>query len=487
MRNAIHKFGKFYSNIMINMIGIFIFVGILSVIFGDSGWAPNENIYAISQFVYSYVIPALIAYAAGNHMGQIYEKRPDVPKTGINHAGGAIAVMAAAGIMIADKNCAILGAMILGPICGLLWKHVLEPLTRKAVQGMEMLTRNLVAAIVGAAFSIAAYYVLTPVLSAVTHVIMMGVDWLIAHKLICLTSVLIEPAKVFFLNNSIHHGILLPLAMQQAEQNGSSMLFLLETNPGPGLGVLLALWLSNRKKRKEYAAYMFVECIGGIHEIYFPEVLANLWLLLALISGGMAGTLCMSVFHVASAGLVSPGSILTVLFMSGHHVLATLFAVAISTAVSCAIAFFILKRQGKWCTEAAISAQEEKEEAVQEKKEEAVQEKRQVLEKELMQGIKIGFICDAGVGSSAMGAALFRRKLKEEGMDGITAEAYAVDQIPEDLTIGVCQRAFLEILQKESNLSNIVTMESLLNQTEHLALIEKLRKGDITQCMSHHA
>lgn len=473
MRNAIHKFGKFYSNIMINMIGIFIFVGILSVIFGDYGWVPNENIYAISQFVYSYVIPALIAYAAGNHMGQIYEKRPDVPKTGINHAGGAIAVMAAAGVMIADKNCAILGAMILGPICGLLWKHVLEPLTRKAVQGMEMLTRNLVAAIVGAVFSIAAYYVLTPVLSAVTHVIMMGVDWLIAHKLICLTSILIEPAKVFFLNNSIHHGILLPLAMQQAEQNGSSMLFLLETNPGPGLGVLLALWLSNRKKRKEYAAYMFVECIGGIHEIYFPEVLANLWLLLALIPGGMAGILCMSVFHVASAGLVSPGSILTLLFMSGHHVLTTLFAVAISTAVSCAIAFFILKRQGKWCTEAAISAQEEKEEAVQ--------EKRQVLEKELMQGIKIGFICDAGVGSSAMGAALFRRKLKEEGMDGITAEAYAVDQIPEDLTIGVCQRAFLEILQKESNLSNIVTMESLLNQTEHLALIEKLRKGDITQ------
>ena len=473
MRNVIHKFGKFYSNIMINMIGIFIFVGILSVIFGDYGWAPNENIYAISQFVYSYVIPALIAYAAGNHMGQIYEKRPDVPKTGINHAGGAIAVMAAAGIMIADKNCAILGAMILGPICGLLWKHVLEPLTRKAVQGMEMLTRNLVAAVVGAAFSIAAYYVLTPVLSAVTHVIMMGVDWLIAHKLICLTSVLIEPAKVFFLNNSIHHGILLPLAMQQAEQNGSSMLFLLETNPGPGLGVLLALWLSNRKKRKEYAAYMFVECIGGIHEIYFPEVLANLWLLLALIPGGMAGTLCMSVFHVASAGLVSPGSILTVLFMSGHHVLATLFAVAISTAVSCAIAFFILKRQGKWCTEAAISAQEEKKEEVQ--------EKRQMLEKGQMQEIKIGFICDAGVGSSAMGAALFRRKLKEEGMDGITAEAYAVDQIPEDLTIGVCQRAFLEILQKESNLSNIVTMESLLNQTEHLALIEKLRKGDITQ------
>lgn len=473
MRNAIHKFGKFYSNIMINMIGIFIFVGILSVIFGDYGWAPNENIYAISQFVYSYVIPALIAYAAGNHMGQIYEKRPDVPKTGINHAGGAIAVMAAAGVMIADKNCAILGAMILGPVCGLLWKHVLEPLTRKAVQGMEMLTRNLVAAIVGAAFSIAAYYVLTPVLSAVTHVIMMGVDWLIAHKLICLTSVLIEPAKVFFLNNSIHHGILLPLAMQQAEQSGSSMLFLLETNPGPGLGVLLALWLSNRKKRKEYAAYMFVECIGGVHEIYFPEVLANLWLLLALIPGGMAGILCMSVFHVASAGLVSPGSILTLLFMSGHHVLTTLFAVAISTAVSCAIAFFILKRQGKWCTEAAISAQEEKKEEVQ--------EKRQMLEKGQMQEIKIGFICDAGVGSSAMGAALFRRKLKEEGMDGITAEAYAVDQIPEDLTIGVCQRAFLEILQKESNLSNIVTMESLLNQTEHLALIEKLRKGDITQ------
>lgn len=459
MKEKVQLFGRALSGMVMPNIGAFIAWGLITALFISTGWCPNETLAQLVDPMSKYLLPLLIGYTGGKVVG--------------DHRGGVIGAIGTFGVIVGSDIPMFIGAMIMGPLSAWILKKFDKLVEGKIKAGFEMLVNNFSLGIIGAILACAAMYLIAPAVTVLNSAMEAGVGFFVDHGLLPLASIFIEPAKVLFLNNAINHGILSPMGIQQVKEVGKSVFLLLEANPGPGLGVLLALWLSNRKKRKEYAAYMFVECIGGIHEIYLPEVLANLWLLLALIPGGMAGTLCMSVFHVASAGLVSPGSILTVLFMSGHHVLATLFAVAISTAVSCVIAFFILKRQGKWCTEAAISAQEEKEEAVQ--------EKRQVLEKELMLEIKIGFICDAGVGSSAMGAALFRRKLKEEGMNGIAAEAYAVDQIPEDLTIGVCQREFLEILQKESNLSNIVTMESLLNQTEHLALIEKLRKGDITQ------
>ncbi|MEZ5089394.1 MAG: hypothetical protein R2719_06495 [Micropruina sp.] len=49
---------------------------------------------------------------------------------------------------------------------------------------------------------------------------------------------LIEPAKILFLNNAINHGILTPLGLAEAAESGKSILFLLEANPGPGLGLL---------------------------------------------------------------------------------------------------------------------------------------------------------------------------------------------------------------------------------------------------------
>ena len=154
-----------------------------------------------------------------------------------------------------------------------------------------MLVRNVTAAFAGSIMTLVAFYLIAPVISAGENILLSGIDYLIEHKLIWLVSFVIEPAKVFFLNNSINHGILIPIGMQQAEQMGESILFLLETNPGPGLGILAALYLEKKEKRKQYAASMFVEFVGGIHEIYFPEVIANMWLLLAMICGGSAGNL----------------------------------------------------------------------------------------------------------------------------------------------------------------------------------------------------
>lgn len=460
MKKSLHRFGKFYSSVILNFIGIFIFVGIISVVFGDCGWMPNEDIYAISQFVYSAVLPILIAYAAGNQVRRLKEHG----ESKRFHAGGVIAVMAAAGMVLADSECGILGAMILGPLSGIIWEYVLEPLVRNVKAGMEMLVHNLVAAFAGSLMAVFAFYLVSPLLSFIEDILFFGMNYLMEHKLIWLLSVLIEPAKVFFLNNSINHGMLLPLGVQQAEHLGESILFLLETNPGPGLGVLGALYIVRKEKRKEYGASMFVEFIGGVHEIYFPEVLSNLWLLLALISGGAAGNLCFLVCHGAVMGAVSPGSILSILLVcSKNRILSVLSGVFVSAAVSMLAALLILKIQNR--------NRENKETGTE------VQNAAE-MEWEKKMSIKVGFVCNAGVGSSAMGAALFRRKLQEMNITDIEVEAYPADQIPDDLMLIVCQKDFQEKVPFEYRGDKVYTVGSLLNQSEYEAIIEEIqRKG----------
>lgn len=471
MKKLLHRFGKFYTKVIINFIGIFIFVGILSVVFGDYGWLPNKDIYAISQFVYKVVIPLMIAYAAGNQAGHCGECG------GSEHLqiGGAIAVMATSGMILADDETGILGAMILGPLSGMLWKHVLQPGVKKVKTGLEMLVRNVVAAFAGSIMTLLAFYLIAPAIAVCVNILLSGVDYLIEHKLIWLVSFVIEPAKVFFLNNSINHGILIPIGMQQAEHMGESILFLLEANPGPGLGILAALYLEKKEKRKEYAASVFVEFVGGIHEIYFPEVISNMWLLLALISGGAAGNLCFLVLHGATTGVVSPGSIFAVLLVCAQNrVLGVLVGIFVSAAVSATVAILILKWQKKRFKISEKSASPET--GSRSETELVVQsESEDKVEKKMMQ--KVGFICNAGVGSSAMGAALFRKKLREMNLTEVEVEAYAADQVPEDLDAVVCQKDLKEMLLLELKAVKVYTVESLLNQSEYMAIIEEMQKG----------
>lgn len=457
MKKALHRFGRFYSKIMVQIIGVFIFAGLLSVVFGDYGWLPNKDMYAISQFVYSYLVPLLVAYLAGNQVGKRQDEekeKRDISAT--KNAGGVMAALAVTGLLLAEKDCALIGAMILGPFCGYLWRWGLELWTEKVMPGLEMLTRNLLVAGAATLLATLSYYFLAPAMMAVVKVFMTGINWLVERNLLCFVSAVIEPAKVFFLNNCINHGILLPLAVQQTEAVGSSIFYLLESNPGPGFGLLLALWLSRRKRRKEYGAYLFVEGIGGIHELYFPEVLANLWLLLPLILGGVAGNLVFSLFRVTAVGAISPGSVISILLMTGHKAPLALLGMAVSGGVSALISLVILQMQ-------------EKERATLE------EEERELLSPK--EGpLKLGFVCDAGVGSSAMGAGLFRRMLREQGLEGALVEAYGADQVPEDLDLVVCQKNFKEMLQQEGVFCPMETMESLLNREEQMELIEKLKK-----------
>ena len=439
----LHRIGEFYTRVIMRNVGIFIFVGLLSVVFNDHGWFPNKDMYAISQLVYKTVMPLLIAYESGR---AIKEK-----------GGGTVAVLAVSGILAVDSSIGLLAAMTLGPFAGLLWKYEEVFLQKQAGSSMQMLVKNLAIGVTGGIFSAAGIYLFSPVLDVMAGIVYRGVDFLVTHQLSALLSILVEPAKVFFLNNIINHAVLVPLAIGQLEEMGRSVLFLIEANPGPGIGLIAALYYVNKEKRGEYLSAMIAEALGGIHEVYFPFVLSNLRLTVPLILGGMAGNICFSLLDASLQGVVSPGSVLVILLMAGKgKALPALAGISVSAFVSYGGSIFLLKNG---------------------KKEEKEIPGAKQMETEVLKKIEyIAFVCDGGVGSSAMGAALFRRALALAGITGVKVDAYASDLVPENVDFVVCQKDFYRLRPEELLDKEVYAVESLVKTDEYDGLIEKIQK-----------
>ena len=248
----LHKIGKFYTRIILKHIGIFLFVGLLFVVFCDHGWLPDEEIYAISQLVYVVVLPVLIAYEGGRMI------------TG--EEGGILAVLAMSGLLVSESAIGILGAMMAGPAAGYIWKYEQRFLKDKMGSSFQMLVKNLAIAVTGGILAVAGYYLISPALQVVTELVYQAVNMLVTRGWIAMAGLIIEPAKVFFLNNLTNHAVLVPLGMEQVQETGRSVLFLLEANPGPGFGLMLALSFKQKDRRSEYATAMIAQAIGGIHE-----------------------------------------------------------------------------------------------------------------------------------------------------------------------------------------------------------------------------
>ena len=152
-----------------------------------------------------------------------------------------------------------------------------------------------------------------------------------------LASVIIEPAKILFLNNAINHGVLTPLGVQQVADKGKSILFLLEANPGPGLGVLLAYtFFGTGLARSTAPGAAVIHFFGGIHEIYFPYVLMNPRLILAAIAGGASGLLIASITGAGLVATPAPGSIFAYLAVTPKD---GYFGVLLDIAVACVVSF----------------------------------------------------------------------------------------------------------------------------------------------------
>ncbi len=451
---------KAYGGIITKNLPLFLAVGVVNILFSERGWFPGTSMQAFGTYLYQLVIPLFLAYSAGQKAGAAAD--PD----GGGNAAGLSAVLAA-GCLVAGQAAgvmfwAILAGAAAGWLTGYFWRHF----SRRCPAGFEMIGHNLVVTALG----ILTGGIFIKGVALLTGLAGDGIERLVAavfnSRLLFLSNLLIEPLKVLFLNNWLNHGILVPLGMEQLQTTGQSVLFLVESNPGPGLGILLACWLARKEKRNGLAAGMAAEFFGGIHELYFPYVLSDLRLLGAVVAGGMCGTFLFGRMGAGLLGPVSPGSILTILMMgSADRWAGILLGVGVSALVTVALAFGILKSGGK-DAEADISDMPGAEDA----SEAAIP----VLPENIR---RIYVVCDAGLGSSAMGAALLRRRLQAEGIVGITVQAAAFDELPEDGDLLVCQRDFYEKQMKgrADKLPAVYPVEQLAGRDVYKQLAEDIK------------
>lgn len=440
VREGLSKFGKFLSGMVMPNIGAFIAWGFLTALFIETGWLPNEQFASITGPMLSYLIPILIAaqggYLTGGDRGRI---------------AGAIAVVGC--IAGAPDTTMLMGAMAMGPFAGWVIKMFDRLMEGRTPAGFEMLIDNFSVGILGMLLAMLGYVVIGPVMTTILAVLMGGVQILVQYSLMPLLAIFIEPAKVLFLNNALNHGIFTPIGIAQAEETGRSIMYMLEANPGPGVGVLLAycFFCRDAKTRQSAPGAVIIHFFGGIHEIYFPYVLMNPKVIIAPIVGNMAAIAWFSLTGAGLTSAASPGSIIAFLSMSPSDMVVTnLIGVAIAAGVSFAIAVPLVRsmqvadidqasqqmREMKGSAEAAVISDTE--------------------------GGKIVFACDAGMGSSAMGATRFRNRIKAERPD-LTVEHSSVDTVPSDANIVVCQRVLSERARKSAPSAQIVTIDNFLD------------------------
>lgn len=332
MKERMQQFGGFLAGMVIPNIGALLAWGLITALFIPVGWLPNENFAKLVGPMITYLIPLLIGYTGGKIV------QGDV-------RGGVMGATATMGVIIGADIPMMLGAMIVGPLAGWAIKKLDDALVEKIPVGFEMLYNTFSIGILGMILALIANVVIGPVVLAFSNAAGAAVDWLISAKLLPLAAIVIEPAKILFLNNAINHGILGPLGVAAAAESGRAVHFLLETNPGPGLGLLIAFFVAGKGMLKDSSSgSMIIHFLGGIHEIYFPYVLAHPIMVLAMIAGGFSADLW---FVISKAGLVAtpaPGSIFAYLAVipKGQH-FAVLTGVLIGAVVSAIVGILILR------------------------------------------------------------------------------------------------------------------------------------------------
>lgn len=331
MKEKLQRIGGALAGMVIPNMGAFIAWGLLTAFFIPTGWVPNEGFASIVSPMITYLLPILIAYTGGKMVHGV--------------RGGVVGATVTMGIIVGTDVPQFLGAMIMGPLGGWLIKLIDDALEDKIPVGFEMLINNFTAGILAVIVGLLGYKFMSPVLTAFSNAAEVAVDWLINVRLLPLAALIIEPAKVLFLNNALNHGVLAPLGVAAVEETGKAIHFLLETNPGPGLGLLVAYYVAGKGLLKQSApGAMIVHFLGGIHEIYFPYVLAHPIMILSVIAGGLAADLWFTIMNAGVVATPSPGSIFAYLAVipRGQH-FAVLTGVLIGAVVSFLVGVLLLK------------------------------------------------------------------------------------------------------------------------------------------------
>ena len=468
MKAKIQTFGRFLSGMVMPNIGAFIAWGLLTALFIEKGWFPNEQLSSIVSPMLTYVLPILIAYQGGKMVG--------------GDRGALMGAIATIGVICGTEYTMFMGAMIMGPLAGLVIKKFDKAVDGHIPAGFEMIVNNFSVGILGLIMAVIGYYLIGPFMGVILGALSAGVNVLVTHGILPLVTVFVEPAKILFLNNAINHGIFSPLGAEQIAESGKSVFYMIESNPGAGAGILLAyMFFSKDKKTKDSApGALIIHLFGGIHEIYFPYVLMNPLLLLAAIGGSLAAMTYYTIFDLGLSGPASPGSIIAYFLLAPKgSTLAVLLGVVIAAAVSFVIAIPIIRLAGNKNEESLEDASAKmkdmkaasKGEAVSVSVEETEQQTAAIPAEEIKH---IVFACDAGMGSSAMGASVLKKKLQKAGLD-IEVTHASVSSIPPEAQIVVTHQDLKERAMKSAPQARLVTITNFMTAPEYDELVESLK------------
>lgn len=471
--DKIQKFGRYLSNMVQPNIGAFIAWGLITAFFIPTGWFPNETLAKLVSPMLTYLLPILIAYSGGN---MVY-----------GHRGGVVGSIMAAGVIVGSNIPMFLGAMITGPLGAFLIKKLDEIVSPKIPTGFEMLINNFSAGILGMILAIISLYLIGPAVEMISNALSNGVKILVDLKLLPLVSIIVEPAKVFFLNNAINHGVFSPIGIQQVTEAGKSIFFTIETNPGPGLGVLLAYSIFGKGNSKATApGAAIIHFFGGIHEIYFPYILMNPVLIIALIIGGMSGVLTTLILKGGLIAVPAPGSIIAMLAVTPKGgFIATIGSVLISAIVTFLLAsIFVRKSKAEGNLEEAIQKSKSNKNLnsndIKTKEETKSQTNEISFEEALKNKIKINKIvvaCDAGMGSSAMGATILKKLANEKGIENITIVNSAISNLDNSADIIITQKS-LTALAKEKMPNKIhLSINNFMDKNFYKEVLDKIKES----------
>lgn len=468
MKAKIQTFGRFLSGMVMPNIGAFIAWGLLTALFIEKGWFPNEQLSSIVSPMLTYVLPILIAYQGGKMVG--------------GDRGALMGAIATIGVICGTEYTMFMGAMIMGPLAGLVIKKFDKAVDGHIPAGFEMIVNNFSVGILGLIMAVIGYYLIGPFMGVILGALSAGVNVLVTHGILPLVTVFVEPAKILFLNNAINHGIFSPLGAEQIAETGKSVFYMIESNPGAGTGVLLAyMFFSKDKKTKDSApGALIIHLFGGIHEIYFPYVLMNPLLLLAAIGGSLAAMTYYTVFDLGLSGPASPGSIIAFLLMAPKgSTLAVLLGVVIAAVVSFVIAIPIIRLTGNKHEGSLEDASAKMNDMKAASKGEAVSASADAIEQQTAaipaEKIKhIVFACDAGMGSSAMGASVLKKKIQKAGLD-IEVTHASVSSIPSEAQIVVTHQDLKERAMKSAPQARLVTITNFMTAPEYDELVESLK------------
>jgi PTS system mannitol-specific IIC component len=480
-RVHIQKFGTFLSGMIMPNIGAFIAWGLITALFIEKGWIPvpqlggygtdaagAPNVGLVGPMI-KYLLPLLIAYTGGK---MVYDVR-----------GGVVGAIGTMGVIVGAGIPMFIGAMIMGPLGGWTMKKLDAIWHGKIRPGFEMLVNNFSAGIWGALLAMLGFYGISPLVQAFSTAAGNFVQFLVNNGLLPLTSIFIEPAKVLFLNNAINHGVLTPLGIQQSLAQGKSILFLLEANPGPGFGILLAYMFFGRGAAKASApGAAIIQFLGGIHEIYFPYVLMRPLLILAAIAGGMTGIATLAVTNSGLVAPAAPGSIFAVIAQTSRDsYVGVILSVLLAATVSFLVASVIL-RTTRHSDEGDLSAATSRMEDMKGKKSSvssvltgAGAGGTAVLTRPIE---NIVFACDAGMGSSAMGASVLRNKIKAAGFPDVKVTNSSIASLSDTYDVVITHQDLTERAKPATASAVHYSVDNFMNSPRYDEIVELVKSSN---------